>query len=398
MTTTVPFPIPNRLASLDLVGSVLSTLCAIHCLAMPLVAGLLPVLGLNFLGDRAFERAACVAMTALAAFCLLQGCQRHRRWWLLGLLGAGASLTLGTQFFFATNTDAACAKSCCSEGVNWSQALVMFTGGGLIAASHLLNLRFGRACGCCANVPQTLAGSDGVRAGTSRGIPRRRTGLSLLRHFPLLLAACVSAQAFGAHSDIIISRSNGVLRVDATVHTSDVRENDAAGNGTVWATDNPGFAGSGFVFQDEFLFDITGPLRRWDGTNWSTANVGPEFMEFVEPGPFGDPIHSVTITRATTFATGYQITEARDARHDSHSFHFHPAHDEWRRAGRPATYETEPSHPIRHRRATPMLGGNELFRSECKAGLLVRLWPEHAPHFQNFDLTDPSPIQPQQNS
>jgi hypothetical protein len=122
----------------------------------------------------------------------------------------------------------------------------------------------------------------------------------------LLLAGPLQA----AHSDIIISRSNGVLRVDSTIHTGDVRENDAAGNGTVWATDNPGFAGSGFAFQDQFWFDITGPLKRWDGTRWSSANVGPEFMEFVEPGPFGDPIHSVAITRATTFAPGYQVTEA----------------------------------------------------------------------------------------
>ncbi len=124
----------------------------------------------------------------------------------------------------------------------------------------------------------------------------------------LLLALAVPAHA--AHSDIILSRSNGVLQVDATVHTGNLRENDAAGNGTIWATDNPGFAGSGFRFNDEFWFDITGPLKRWNGTNWSRANVGPEFMEFVEPGPFGDPLHSVTITRATTFAPGYLISQA----------------------------------------------------------------------------------------
>jgi hypothetical protein len=100
-----------------------------------------------------------------------------------------------------------------------------------------------------------------------------------------------------------------VLQVDRNLHTGDVRENDAAGNGTVWATDNPGFAGNGFSFNDEFWFDITGPLRRWDGTNWSTSNVGPEFMEFVEPGPFGDALHEVTITRHTEFAPGYLISQ-----------------------------------------------------------------------------------------
>ena len=304
--TFAPRP-ATRLAHLDFVGSALSTLCAIHCLAMPFVAGLLPVLGLNFLGDRAFERAACVAMMALAALCLAWGCRVHRRWWLFGLLGSGAALTLGTQFVLPPET---CAKSCCAGAVNWTQALVMFTGGGAIAAAHLLNLRFRRACRCCAEASTLLAVSGGVRAWTSRETPRRRTRLSFLGNVLLLLVTLSGAQAFGAHSDIVISRSNGVLRVDSTIHTGNVRENDAAGNGTVWATDNPGFAGSGFAFQDQFWFDITGPLKRWDGTRWSSANVEPEFMEFVEPGPFGEPTHSATITRATDFATGYQITEA----------------------------------------------------------------------------------------
>lgn len=175
--TFAPRP-ATRLAHLDFVGSALSTLCAIHCLAMPFVAGLLPVLGLNFLGDRAFERAACVTMTALAAFCLLRGCQRHRRWWLLGLLAVGASLTLGTQFIFAADPAATCAKACCSESVNWSQALVMFAGGGLIAASHILNLIFGRACSCCAKVSTTVAGSGGVPTWTLPETHRSRTDLS----------------------------------------------------------------------------------------------------------------------------------------------------------------------------------------------------------------------------
>lgn len=174
-TAFAPRPTPH-LARFDLLGSVLSTLCAIHCLAMPLLAGMLPVLGLGFMGGRGFERGACVAMMSLAALCLLQGCRQHGRWWLLGLLGMGAALTLGTQFLFAPTS---CAKTCCTERVNWSEALVMFTGGGLIAASHLLNLRFRRACGCCAEAPTSLAVSGGVRAWISRETLRRWTGLSL---------------------------------------------------------------------------------------------------------------------------------------------------------------------------------------------------------------------------
>ncbi|MBL9127570.1 MAG: hypothetical protein JNL97_07985, partial [Verrucomicrobiales bacterium] len=42
---------------------------------------------------------------------------------------------------------------------------------------------------------------------------------------------------------------------------------------------------------------------------WSTNNVGTEIMQFIEPGPFGDPLNSVAITRATSLAPGYRIAQ-----------------------------------------------------------------------------------------
>ncbi|MCW5559745.1 MAG: hypothetical protein KIT22_18165, partial [Verrucomicrobiae bacterium] len=113
-----------------------------------------------------------------------------------------------------------------------------------------------------------------------------------------------------SHSDIFLVPVNGALTVGQTIHVGTFRESDIRGDGTVWATDNPGFAGNSFQFQDELLFDITGPLRRWSGTNWSKINVGAEQVDYVEPSPFGDPIHSVNVTSATEFAEGYRISRA----------------------------------------------------------------------------------------
>ena len=174
MNTTIATFRNGLLTRLDRVGCVLSTLCAIHCLAMPLVAGLLPVFGLGFIGDRAFDRGACAAMMALATVSLAWGCRVHRRWWLLGLLGSGAALTVGPQFILAPEP---CTKSCCAGEVNWSQALVMFTGGGAIAAAHLLNLRFRRTCHCCEETPIPLAVAD---RGEARGTAPQLTVTSAL--------------------------------------------------------------------------------------------------------------------------------------------------------------------------------------------------------------------------
>ncbi len=136
---------PGWLHRLDLAGSVLSTLCAIHCLAMPLVAVALPLWGLAILGTREWERATSTAMVALAAVCLWQGCRRHGRWWLLALLAGGASVVLGTQFFWANDrfTDA-----CCAISPNWNEAAFMGAGGLTIAIAHGLNLYYRRNCGC----------------------------------------------------------------------------------------------------------------------------------------------------------------------------------------------------------------------------------------------------------
>ncbi len=112
---------------------------------MPLVAASLPLWGLTLLGSRGWERGACVAMVGLAALCVWQGYRRHRRWWLLALLGAGAMTTLGTQFLLP---DASPLDDCCASQPDWIEAGLMFCGGLAIATSHVLNLHYRRKCHC----------------------------------------------------------------------------------------------------------------------------------------------------------------------------------------------------------------------------------------------------------
>jgi MerC mercury resistance protein len=124
----------------DKIGSVLSSLCAVHCMCMPVLIGLLPMIGLSFLGSQRFEHIACVTMVLLAAACIWSGCRIHRRWGLLVLLCAGVAMVLYIQFIGppeekGTRTD-------------WHEAMAMVIGGSLIAVSHLLNLRLRARCHC----------------------------------------------------------------------------------------------------------------------------------------------------------------------------------------------------------------------------------------------------------
>ncbi len=132
----------GTLNRLDALGSVLSGPCAIHCLCMPVLVGVLPSLGLTLFVDRGAERVACAVMLVIAAACVWNGCRVHRRWSLLALLGVGTALVAFAQSI-------APPDCCVAERGSWTEAAVMFTGGAMVASSHWLNLRF-RRCACCA--------------------------------------------------------------------------------------------------------------------------------------------------------------------------------------------------------------------------------------------------------
>jgi len=110
-------------------------------MCMPVLIGLLPILGLSFLASNKFEHIACITMILLAAACLWTGCRIHRRWGLLVLLAAGAAIVIYIQFGGRpeereTRTD-------------WHEAIAMAVGGSLIAISHWINLRLRGRCRCC---------------------------------------------------------------------------------------------------------------------------------------------------------------------------------------------------------------------------------------------------------
>jgi hypothetical protein len=81
---------------LDAVGASLSTLCAMHCLAMPFLLAFLPAF--SFLANEKWERGLCLTLVLLASACLAHGCRQHRHWRLLLWLGVGGPLVLFAQW------------------------------------------------------------------------------------------------------------------------------------------------------------------------------------------------------------------------------------------------------------------------------------------------------------
>lgn len=67
-------------SKLDKAGAVLSSACAIHCIAMPLVLTSLPLIGLGFLADHAFESWVLLTMVIIASLAAWKGHAKHGKW------------------------------------------------------------------------------------------------------------------------------------------------------------------------------------------------------------------------------------------------------------------------------------------------------------------------------
>lgn len=109
---------------LDLVGIVLSVLCVLHCLALPLVA----TGALAWAASESVHLGLTLALAAVVLLVALPGYRRHRRALVPGLLLVGVALLIGA---FALEE---------TLGETGEVALTVI-GSATLIVGHLLNLR-----------------------------------------------------------------------------------------------------------------------------------------------------------------------------------------------------------------------------------------------------------------
>ncbi len=119
------------LLSWDRLGILVSSLCLVHCVALPVLLACLPFIGLHFVPDESIHLALTYLAVPVGALALLPGLRRHGQSWVLLLGVAGVALMLGGHFFH--------------EAPALEQA-VTGGGGALLVLAHLYNLRYSRRC------------------------------------------------------------------------------------------------------------------------------------------------------------------------------------------------------------------------------------------------------------
>jgi hypothetical protein len=116
-------------ARTDSIGMYAAGACAVHCIATPLIVGILPVIGLPLLDPRTEWIFLSLSLT-LSSFAVFSGCRRHRQWMPVAMFAVGAALLLASRL----DLD--------DEGM--AARGVIVAGAALVIGAHLLNIRLCR--------------------------------------------------------------------------------------------------------------------------------------------------------------------------------------------------------------------------------------------------------------
>ncbi len=118
---------------LDRIGITATTLCALHCILLPILLPVLPLMGLSFLADHAWEHVFLLLTATLGTVALFSGFKRyHRQLYPFYLLYLGVALYWIKHDF--------------SEDLE-----IYFIVGGatLIVAAHFINIKLCNSCKSC---------------------------------------------------------------------------------------------------------------------------------------------------------------------------------------------------------------------------------------------------------
>lgn len=86
------------IGSLDNLGMAASTICLIHCLAMPVIITILPIMGWQFLESKNAHYVLACFVFAFALFAIVPGYIKHKRASIFWCMIAGLSLVLTATF------------------------------------------------------------------------------------------------------------------------------------------------------------------------------------------------------------------------------------------------------------------------------------------------------------
>lgn len=130
-----PIDDADNSTKLDKLGMWISGLCALHCLSLPLLLPLIPLISSTFFAQVWFERSILTISMLIGGVALTNGAMRfHGQFYPLGLLFSGGLIYWFKDIF----------------GHHY-EPLTVTIGALLIVTGHWINMRLCRQCDCCRN-------------------------------------------------------------------------------------------------------------------------------------------------------------------------------------------------------------------------------------------------------
>ena len=125
----------RRAFNWDKFGIGATVLCAIHCLALPLILPFLAAMKLGFVSTPAFEGIMVILAISIGLYSVGSGyLKSHRQWYPLLILGLGILILLASN----------------ATGLDHDIEHIMIAIGSLgIVVAHLLNWRLCQSCPSC---------------------------------------------------------------------------------------------------------------------------------------------------------------------------------------------------------------------------------------------------------
>lgn len=118
---------------LDRIGIAATSLCALHCILLPILLPLLPLIGLSFLADHTWEHVFLLLTAALGTIALYSGFKRyHKRLYPFYLL------YLGVVFYWIKH-----------EFSSEFEPIFIVGGASLMIAAHFVNIKLCNNCKQC---------------------------------------------------------------------------------------------------------------------------------------------------------------------------------------------------------------------------------------------------------
>lgn len=120
---------------LDRIGIAATSLCALHCILLPILLPLLPLIGLSFLADHTWEHVFLLLTAALGTIALYSGFKRyHKRLYPFYLLYLGV-VCYWIKHQFSSELE----------------PIFIVGGAGLMIAAHFVNIKLCNSCKQCEN-------------------------------------------------------------------------------------------------------------------------------------------------------------------------------------------------------------------------------------------------------